>query len=130
MATQASMIRMLLCCAALVLGSPVAIADAAKPFLGKWNVEWQTEQQLYEAAMQITPTGGTWYTTTRRRSNPCFGRDVPIRHDKATDTTLEMTLLFAEVIPDCKDVRVRLQLDDKGEVVGKRSTHELKLKRD
>jgi hypothetical protein len=130
MAMQASMIRNLLGCVMLALGSSLAAADAAKPFLGKWSVEWQTEQQLYGAAMEITPTGGTWYTTTRRRSNPCLGREVSIRHDKATDTTLEMTLLFAEVIPDCKDVRVRLQLDDKGEVVGKRSTHDLRLKRD
>ena len=31
-----------------------------------------------------------------------------------------MTLKFADVIPDCKNAAVKLQLDDKGAVIGQR----------
>lgn len=114
----------------LAVAAPWASAQAAAPFVGKWNVEWQTDQHRYEAVMVITESGGTWQTYIQRRSNPCAGREVPLQHDKVTPTGLDMTLKFDEVLPGCKNVRVRLQADDKGTVTGKRSDHELTLKRD
>ena len=114
---------------ALILATSLAMAQAAKPFIGKWSVEWQTDKQTYGAEMEITESGGSWQTATSSRSNPCFGRKVPIQHDSATANSLDMTLKFSEIIPDCKNATVKLQLDDKGAVVGKRSGYELKLKR-
>ena len=114
---------------ALTLATSLAMAQAAKPFIGKWSVEWQTDKQTYGAELEITETGGSWQTATSSRSNPCFGRKVPIQHDSATANSLDMTLKFSEIIPDCKNATVKLQLDDKGTVVGKRSGYELKLKR-
>jgi hypothetical protein len=124
------MIRYLLTVVVLALSTSLAIAQAAKPFIGKWSVEWQTDKQTYGAEMEITETGGTWQTATSKRSNPCFGRKVPIQHDSATANSLDMTLKFSEIIPDCKNASVKLQLDDKGAVVGKRSGYELQLKRE
>jgi hypothetical protein len=115
---------------ALTLATSLAVAQAAKPFIGKWSVEWQTDRQTYGAEMEITETGGSWQTATSSRANPCFGRKVPIQHDSATANSLDMTLKFSEIIPDCKNATVKLQLDDKGAVVGKRSGYELKMKRD
>ncbi len=116
----------------LSTASTLALAQVpvAKPFLGKWSVEWQTDQSRYDAVMTITETGGTWQTYIRRRSNPCAGREVQMQHDKVTADTLEMTLKFEDAIPGCRNARVRLQVDDKGTVTGKRSEHELQLKRD
>ena len=115
---------------ALAGASPLALAQAAAPFIGKWNVAWQTEQHRYEAVMVVTETGGSWQTFIHRRSNPCAGREVQLQHDKATPNSLDMTLKFEDAIPGCKNARVRLQADDKGTVTGKRSDHELQLKRD
>jgi hypothetical protein len=117
-------------CLALVAASPLALAQAAAPFIGKWNVAWKTEQHSYEAVMVITESGGTWQTFIHRRSNPCAGREVQMQHDKTTPNSLDMTLKFEDAIPGCKNARVRLQADDKGTVTGKRSDHELQLKRD
>jgi len=117
-------------CLLLLLASPCVVAQAAAPFVGRWNVAWKTEQRSYEAVMIVTETGGTWQTFIHRRSNPCAGREVQLQHDKATPNSLEMTLKFEDTIPGCKNVRVRLQVDDKGTVTGKRSDHELQLKRD
>lgn len=114
-------------------GTPAQVqaqVPVAKPFIGKWSAEWQTDQQRYEAVMVITETGGTWQTYIRRRSNPCAGREVQMQHDKVSADALEMTLKFEDAIPGCKNARVRLQVDDKGTVTGKRSEHELLLKRD
>ncbi len=124
------MIRSTLLVTSLTFVATLAQADAAKPFIGTWGAEWQTEKQTYEASMVVTATGGTWQTATRRRSNPCFGREVPLQHDVATDTTLEMTLKFSEVIPDCKDAKVKLQVDAGGQVTGRRGNAELTLKRE
>ena len=107
-----------------------AQVQVAKPFIGKWSVEWQTNQHRYDAVMVVTETGGTWQTFIRRRSNPCAGREVQLQHDKVTPDALEMTLKFEDAIPGCRNARVRLQVDDKGTVTGKRSEHELQLKRD
>lgn len=114
----------------LAAASTPAPAQVAQPFIGKWSVAWQTDQQRYEAQMIVTENGGTWQTFIRRRSNPCAGREVQLQHDKVTPDSLEMTLKFEDAIPGCKNVRVRLQVDDKGNVTGKRSDHELELKRD
>ena len=122
--------RKLFLCAALALASSLALADVAKPFLGKWSVEWQSERQTYVAVMEITETGGSWQTATSSRANPCFGRKVPIQHDNATENSLDMTLKFSEIIPDCRNATVKLKLDDKGVVTGKRSGFELQMKRE
>ena len=45
---------------ALVAASPLVLADAAAPFVGKWNGQWQTERQSYEAEFEVTATGGWW----------------------------------------------------------------------
>ena len=120
-----------LCGAALLaMMCSLALADAAQPFVGKWKVQWQVDRASYTAQMELTATGGSWQTATSRRSNPCFGRKVPLQHDLASADKLELTLKFSEVIADCKDARVRLQLNDQGEVVGTRSGYELKLERE
>jgi hypothetical protein len=133
MATRnASILRPLGLWLLLAMASVPALAQVqvAKPFIGKWSVEWQTDQHRYDAVMVVTETGGTWQTFIRRRSNPCAGREVQLQHDKVTPDTLEMTLKFEDAIPGCRNARVRLQVDDKGTVTGKRSEHELQLKRD
>jgi hypothetical protein len=109
--------------------SALAQVPVAKPFLGKWSVQWQTDQATYDAVMTITETGGTWQTYIHRRSNPCAGREVQMQHDKVTADTLEMTLKFEDAIPGCRNARVRLKADDKGTVSGKRSEYELRLER-
>lgn len=124
------MMRNLWCGAALAVVSALTWADVAKPFLGRWNVEWESDKQSYVAVMEITETGGSWQTATSRRNNPCFGRKVPIQHDLASADRLEMTLKFSDVIPDCRNATVKLQVDDKGVVTGKRSNYDLTLKRD
>jgi hypothetical protein len=124
------MIRRLLLLAAMAMTTSLCMAQAAKPFVGKWNVEWQTDQHRYEAVMVITESGGTWQTYVRRRSNPCAGREVQLQHDQTTPNSLDMTLKFEDAIPGCKNARVKLQVDDKGTVTGKRSEYELQLKRD
>lgn len=115
---------------ALAFGTSLVMADAAKPFVGTWSAEWQYEKQSYEASMVITATGGTWQTAAKRRNNPCFGREVSLQHDVSNDSTLEMTLKFSDVIPDCKDAKVKLQVDANGHVTGQRGNVELTLKRE
>ena len=124
------MMRNLWCGAALAVARALTWADVAKPFLGRWNVEWESDKQSYVAVMEITETGGSWQTATSSRANPCFGRKVPIQHDLARADRLEMTLKFSDVIPDCRNATVKLQVDDQGVVTGTRSNYELTLKRD
>ena len=124
------MFRSLCLSVLLAVASPLALAQAAAPFIGKWNVAWKTEQQSYEAVMVITENGGTWQAFVQIRSNPCAGREVQLQHDRATPNSLDLTLKFEDAIPGCKNARVRLQVDDKGTVTGKRSGYELQLKRD
>ena len=120
-----------LCCGVLLAtGCSMVAADAAAPFLGKWNFEWQTGRGSYVGEMEITADGGSWQTATSNRRNPCFGRKVPLQHDVASAERLELTLKFSDVIPDCKNATVKLWLNDKGEVVGKRSGQDLTLKRE
>ena len=66
--------------------------------------------------MEITETGGTWKTATMSRNNACFGRQVPIQHDRATSDSLDMTLKFSDVITGCNNATVKLRLDDKGTI--------------
>jgi len=116
---------------ALLLGGSAALAQTvAKPFLGSWKVEWQTDRQTYQAVMEVTETGGSWQTATSSRSNPCFGRKVPMQHDSVTADSLDMTLKFSDVIPDCKNATVKLKVDDKGVVTGRRGGYEMQMKRD
>jgi hypothetical protein len=128
-ANHVPLIRTLGLWLAWAMATPLAFAQAAAPFVGKWNVEWQTDQLRDDAVMVITETGGSWQTYIWRRSNPCAGREVQIQHDKATPNSRDMTLKFEDAIPGCRNARVRLQLDDKGTVTGQRSDHELQLKR-
>lgn len=123
------LIRRLCACAALILASPLALADVAQPFLGKWSVEWHSSKRTYQAVMVITETGGTWQTATQDRNNPCAGREVPLQHDSASADSLNLTLKFSDVMTGCGNVSVKLRLDDKGQVVGKRSEFDLKLER-
>ncbi|MBX3644159.1 MAG: hypothetical protein KF720_13955 [Rubrivivax sp.] len=124
------MLRKLILPLALAVACPLALADAAAPFIGKWNAQWQTDKQSYEAVMEITETGGTWKTATMSRNNACFGRQVPIQHDRATSDSLDMTLKFSDVITGCNNATVKLRLDDKGNVIGTRSGYPLQLKRE
>lgn len=114
---------------ALAAACPLALADAAAPFVGKWSAQWQTDRQTYDAEFEVTPTGGWWKTATSSRKNVCAGRQVPLQHDEAAADKLDVTLRFDEVIQGCSNVRVKLKLDDKGNVVGTRSGYELQLKR-
>lgn len=116
---------------ALALGAALALAQTVpKPFLGNWKVEWQTERQSYSAVMEVTETGGSWQTAATSRANPCWGRKVPMRHDSVTPCSLDITLMFSDVIADCKNATVKLRLDDQGNVSGKRSGFDLQMKRD
>ena len=51
----------------------VQAQDAANPFIGKWNVEWQGDKKSQEAELEITASGGTWKTATSKRKDPCVG---------------------------------------------------------
>jgi len=113
----------------LMVATSLAMAQVAKPFIGTWKTEWETDKQTYEAEMVVTETGGTWKTQTSRRNNPCFGREVPLQHDAATERSLSMTLKFSDVITGCRNVSVKLDLDGAGAVIGKRSNYDLKLTR-
>ena len=116
---------------ALALGAALALAQTVpKPFLGNWKVEWQTERQSYSAVMEVTETGGSWQTATSNRNNPCWGRKVPLQHDRVAADSLDLTLKFSDIIPDCKNATVKLKLDDKGVVTGRRSGIEMQMKRE
>ena len=123
------MLQKFLSFAVLALAATVAMAQAAKPFIGTWTAEWETDKHEYGAEVVINETGGSWKTSLSRANNPCAGREVPLQFDNNTERSLSMTLKFSDVIPGCKNVRVKLELDADGKVVGKRSDYELKLTR-
>ena len=125
------MIRNWMVCIALPAAGPLVMAQtAAKPFIGNWKVEWQTDKQTYTADMEVGETGGSWKTATMSRNNPCFGRKVPLKYNSATEDSLDITLMFSEVITGCNNASVKLKVDDKGVVSGKRSGYELQMKRE
>jgi hypothetical protein len=126
-----SMLRTCLAGLALGLGGALAFAQSVPaPFIGKWKVEWQTDRQTWAAEMEVTESGGSWQTATSNRSNPCWGRKVPLQHDRVTADSLDLTLKFSDIIPDCKNATVKLKLDDKGGVTGRRSGIEMQMKRE
>jgi len=114
--------------AAFAMATP-GTAQVPAAFAGKWKATWQTEQRLYEAAMTVTETGGTWQTATRDRNNPCAGREVPMKVESAKADEVQLLLQFSEVIPGCTNVKVTLKTGPDGAVVGTRSKYELKLSR-
>jgi hypothetical protein len=117
----------------LALGLSCALTFAQSvpaPFIGKWKVDWQTDRQTWSAEMEVTENGGSWQTATSNRSNPCWGRKVPLQHDRVTADSLDLTLKFSDIIPDCKNATVKLKLDDKGVVSGRRSGYEMQMKRE
>ena len=123
------MLRKFFAFAALTLAATVAVAQAAKPFIGTWKAEWETDKHEYDAEVVINESGGSWKTFVSRGNNPCAGREVPLQFDNNSERSLSMTLKFSDVIPGCKNVRVKLELDGDGRVIGKRSDYELKLTR-
>jgi hypothetical protein len=114
--------------AALVLSAP-ASAQVPAAFTGTWKATWQTENRLYEAAMTVTETGGSWQTATRDRNNPCAGREVPMKVESATADEVRLLLQFSEVIPGCTNVKVTMRTGPNGTVVGTRSKFDLTLKK-
>jgi hypothetical protein len=125
------MVRLALAGLALSLGCALSAAQTVpKPFLGTWNVEWQADRGSYTAVMEVTESGGSWQTATSSRANPCFGRKVPMQHDRVTADSLDITLKFSDIIPDCKNATVKLKLDGQGAVTGRRSGYDLQMKRE
>lgn len=120
--------------AAGLLAASLALAVAAQaqvpaPFVGTWKATWATERKSYEAVMTVTDSGGTWQTATRGESNPCAGREVPLKVEAAAATELKLQLQFSEVIPGCQNVSVTLKAGPDGAVTGTRNKYELTLTR-
>lgn len=125
------MLRVIVCGLALATAASLAGAQQVPAaFIGHWQAQWQTDRQSYSAELEVTDTGGSWQTATSSRANPCFGRKVPLRHDRVTPNSLDITLMFSDVIQGCKNATVKLQLDDQGKVTGQRSGYDLTLTRD
>lgn len=103
------------------------LAQVSAPFVGTWSATWQTEKKSYDAEMTLTPTGGTWRTTTHNRNNACAGREVPIKVVAASETELQLVLQFSEVLTGCPNASVSLKSAPDGTVTGTRSKFELKL---
>src|SRR5262245_51302745 len=112
--------------ALLVAGAAAfAQAPASSPFHGTWSASWEFEKQSYDAKMVLGPQGGTWQTSVRNRSNPCAGREVPIKVESMTTEDAQLTLAFSDVISGCRNVKVVLKAAPDGTVTGTRSGNEL-----
>lgn len=107
----------------------LASAQSADRFDGSWTVTWEGKAALLEAHLEIAQDKGRWQTLSRQKNDPCVGKEVPIRVDERTDTSLKLTLQFSEVVPGCKDGRVSLAAAPDGTITGRRGGAELKLVR-
>lgn len=106
-----------------------AAAQVPAPLVGNWQGTWQTENRQYEARLTVTSSGGSWQTATTSRTNPCAGKDVPMKVESATETEVKFLLQFSEVIPGCQNVAVTMMVGPDGAVTGTRSKYELQLVR-
>jgi len=118
----------------LVCAAAVLRAQPANPFIGSWQAKFlvSTARGLMDerqADLVITPTGGTWQTRVQSRTDPCIGREVPLHIDELTDSRLTGTLRFSSLADFCKDLKLVLQVDASGTVVGRRGNTELSLER-
>lgn len=104
-------------------------AQTTDRFDGNWVVTWDGKSALLEAKLEIAQDKGTWQTYSRQKNDPCVGREVPIRVDERTESSLKMTLRFSEVIPGCKDAKVSLVAAQDGSISGVRGNAELKVTR-
>ncbi|OYU43336.1 MAG: hypothetical protein CFE44_18960 [Burkholderiales bacterium PBB4] len=76
----------------------VASAQPADKFDGSWTATWQGNSAVIEANFELSQDKGKWQTLLHKKSDPCVGRQVPIRVDHRTADTLKITLQFSEVI--------------------------------
>lgn len=110
----------------LLLGAQ-AHSQVAAPFVGSWKATWQTDKKSYDAVMTVSDTGGTWQTATLDKSNPCAGREVPMKVESSSATEVQFQLRFSDVMSGCQNVNVALKLAPDGTVTGTRSKYELTL---
>lgn len=109
-------------------------AQPANPFVGSWQATFlvATNRGLMDerqAELVITPTGGTWQARSQGRHDPCTGREVPLVLDEVTDTRLAATVRYSTLGDFCKDLKLVLEKDATGKVVGRRGKTELTLER-
>jgi hypothetical protein len=121
--------RRVISAALLACTAAFAQAPANSPFYGSWSASWEFEKQSYDAKMTLGAQGGTWQTSTRSRSNPCAGREVPIKVESITAEEAQLTLAFSDVIAGCRNVKVVLKAAPDGTVTGTRSGNALSLQR-
>ncbi|QIL70458.1 hypothetical protein G7048_08895 [Diaphorobacter sp. HDW4B] len=111
-------------------GTSVQAQDAANPFIGKWNVEWQGDKKSQEAELEITASGGTWKTATSKRKDPCVGLAAPVEIASASAEKLEFIIKFSTALQGCKDSStLSLVRDADGKVSGLRGENPLTLTR-
>ncbi len=113
----------------LLVVTGMSYAQATDKFDGSWTVTWEGKSAVLEANLEVFQDKGKWQTLARQKNDPCVGREVPIRVDERTDTTLKITLQFSEAIPGCKDAKVSLSVLADGNITGTRGSSELKLVR-
>ncbi len=113
----------------LALSMTLAWAQAPTPFVGTWKVTWEGKKQVLDAKLVLNESGGTWKTSTQQESNPCVGKEVPVKVESSTPQEVKLLLAFS-VLHGCKDSKVTLTLGADSTVSGRRGDADLKLKRE
>ena len=111
----------------LLINVTIANAESTNPFYGKWKAEWQGAKKMEESRFTIDDKGGSWKTLSSSRSNPCVGKEVPIRIENSSPDAMTLKLKFSEALLGCADATVRLKRADDGSVSGKRGKADLVL---
>ena len=116
--------------AATLLGSGIAKAQDANPFVGQWTVKWDGKKRSEVAELEITATGGKFRNTSgNSRYDPCLGLEAPVEIKKADAQDMAITARYSDVMQGCKDVNMKLQRGEDGKVTGQRGEFELRLDR-
>ena len=98
------------------------------PFIGTWNVQWQGKANVISAKLVLTETGGRWQAfNVASKADYCYGREVGVAIDGASDNAVTLKLKFSEALAGCSDVTVRLKRDEAGTFSGTRSGAPLTL---
>lgn len=114
--------------ACLLLATGLTWAQMPAPFVGTWSATWQGKTKAISAKMVLTESGGRWQSfNVASQSDACYGREVPIAVDSATDDAVTLKLKFSEVLAGCSDVTVKLKRGEDGAVSGTRSGAPLTL---
>jgi hypothetical protein len=113
--------------------SHAAWAQTPPNWIGSYKITWPSEQgHTLEAKMVLTAAGGTWQTYTPRAGNsryPCFGREVAVQVEEATEREARLLLKFADALPGCNNATVRLKAGDNNTITGTRGKAELTIEK-